>query len=51
MLSFLQSLFVYLCVQSIEKAYCINDDCNSEDILWDKKILPDSVICKYKRYE
>ena len=30
--SFPQSLFVYLCVQLIEKVYCIYDDCNIEDI-------------------
>ena len=34
MLSFLQSL-LYLCVEQIEKVYCIYDDCNIEDILWD----------------
>ena len=27
--------FVYLRVQLIEKVYCIYDDCNTEDILWD----------------
>ena len=27
--------FVYLRVQLIEKVYCIYDDCNIEDILWD----------------
>ena len=30
--------FVYLCVQLIEKVYCIYDDCNIEDILWDKSM-------------
>ena len=29
--------FVYLCVQLIEKVYCIYDDCNIEDILWDRE--------------
>ena len=29
--------FVYLRVQLIEKVYCIYDDCNIEDILWDRK--------------
>ena len=29
--------FVYLCVQLIEKLYCIYDDCNIEDILWDRE--------------
>ena len=29
--------FVYLCVQLIEKVYCIYDDCNIEEILWDKR--------------
>ena len=28
--------FVYLRVQLIEKVYCIYDDCNIEDILWDR---------------
>ena len=36
--------FVYLCVQLIEKVYCIYDDCNIEDILWNRKILTVSVI-------
>ena len=36
--------FVYLCVQLIEKVYCIYDDCNIEDILWNRKILTASVI-------
>ena len=29
--------FVYLRVQLIEKVYCIYDDCNIEDILWDRE--------------
>ena len=29
--------FVYLRVKLIEKVYCIYDDCNIEDILWDKE--------------
>ena len=29
--------FVYLCVQLIEKVYCIYDECNIEDILWDRE--------------
>ena len=29
--------FVYLRVQLIEKIYCIYDDCNIEDILWDRQ--------------
>ena len=36
MLSFLQSL-LYLCVEHIEKVYCIYDDCNIEGILWDRE--------------
>ena len=28
--------FVYLRVQLIGKVYCIYDDCNIEDILWDR---------------
>ena len=27
--------FIYLRVQLTEKVYCIYDDCNIEDILWD----------------
>ena len=38
--------FVYLRVQLVEKVYCIYNDCNSEDILWDRKIL--TVIVTYK---
>ena len=29
--------FAYLRVQLIEKVYCIYDDCNIEDILWDRE--------------
>ena len=29
--------FVYLRVQLIEKVYCIYDDCDIEDILWDRE--------------
>ena len=29
--------FVYLCVQLIEKVYCIYDNCNIEDYLWDRE--------------
>ena len=29
--------FVYLCIQLIEKVYFIYDDCNIEDILWDRE--------------
>ena len=29
--------FLYLCVQLIEKVYCIYDDCNIEDILWERE--------------
>ena len=29
--------FVYLRVQLIDKVYCIYDDCNIEDILWDRE--------------
>ena len=29
--------FVYLRVQLIEKVYCVYDDCNIEDILWDRE--------------
>ena len=31
------SLIVYLRVHLIEKVYCIYDDCNIEDILWDRE--------------
>ena len=30
-------LFIYLCVQLIEKVYCIYDDYNSEKVLWDRQ--------------
>ena len=29
--------FVYLCVQLVEKVYCIYDECNIEDILGDRE--------------
>ena len=29
--------FAYLCVQLIEKVYCIYDDCNTENFLWDRE--------------
>ena len=28
--------FVYLRMQLIQKVYCIYDDCNNADILWDR---------------
>ena len=31
------NLFAYLRVQLIEKVYCVYDDCNIEDILWDRE--------------
>ena len=31
------NLFVYLHIQLFEKVYCLYDDCNIEDILWDRK--------------
>ena len=37
--------FVYLHVQLIEKVYCISDDYNIEDILWDKEKYWQSQLC------
>ena len=43
-------LYIYVS-SSLRKYICIYDDCNIEDILWDRKILTVSVIYKCKRYE
>ena len=32
-----QNPFVHLWVQLIQKVYCIYDDCNIENILWDRE--------------